>query len=276
MPTIAYLEADNQELFFWFFLAPDSKKAFITRAGVPYLASKFPWQIKVSSFFDLSQDPPDVNHPAFIDRWPFIDGATLDLNVQKDPSCVRAISNPHGVCNIVAAFSLAGDRWPGIRDDNLVILNPPFSRGPDRTSPGVHPDLKLVPLRPKSIRHDRTPGDLFKYLSRVPSRLPWRHVLKAMYKSSLYLPLSSLEHYVGRSKKKARVYLRGNDHLADMTALSPRTVRRTLTWLKSLHFIHLRKRGYPGEGNSIWELPFTLAHTFAWRRKPRSSKTYLL
>lgn len=276
MSTITYLEADNQDLYLWFFLNPDSKKAFITSQGVPYLATKFPWQIKVSSFFDLSQDPPLINYDAFTHRWPFIDGATLDLNVQKDPSSVRPRSNPHGICNIVAAFSLAGDRWPGIRDDNLVILNPPFSGDPDRSAPGAHPDLKLVPPRLKKVRHDRIPRDVVKYFSRVPSRLPWPLLLKAMYKQSRYLSFTWLKHYTGHSKNAGRFYLKGNKHLEHITGLNPSTIKRTLTWMKRQQILKLRHRGYPGEGNSIWELPFNLAHAFAWRRKPRSSKTYLL
>lgn len=276
MATIAYLEADNQEIYFLFFYNPDSLQVLIISDSVPYLIDKFPWNIDLSRLFDLTQDPPSIKLNAFIRRWPYLEGALIDVSSNKEPGAPPTPLNPHSVGNILVSCSLSNGRRPAIRDDNLVILKPSSKPSPDASPPGGIRHLKLVPKVPKEPRHDRPPSDLVNYISKVPTRLSWRPVLKAMYKQSRYLSFTWLKHYTGHSKRSGRFYLKGNKHLEDMTGLSDTTITKILTWLKENHFLYLRKQGFKGEGNSIWELPFTLAHTFAWRRKPRSSKTYLL
>jgi len=103
----------------------------------------------------------------------------------------------------------------------------------------------------------------------------WQPVLKAMYKRSKYLDRKRLTHYTGHHDRQGRFYLKGNESLATALGVSQETVKRVLSWLKKHGIIKLRHRGYPGEGNSIWELPFNLAHVFAWSRESSRLKTYL-
>ena len=136
------------------------------------------------------------------------------------------------------------------------------------------PKLSIVPDkvdRPSGKkRHDEGVREVLKYFSKYRTRLGWQPVVKAMYKNSKYLDIKVLANYTGHYNRKVRVYLKGNEFLEDSLGVSERTVKRALAWLKLNKVIYLRHRGYPGEGYSIWELPFNLKHVMGWKRKHKS------
>lgn len=133
------------------------------------------------------------------------------------------------------------------------------------------PKLSIVPDKvdwpSRKKRHGKPARDVLKYFSQDATRLGWQPVVKAMYKNSKYLDIKVLAHYTGHYNRKGRFYLKGNEFLADSLGVSERTVNRALAWLKLNKVIFLRHRGYPGEGYSIWELPFNFKHVKAWKRK---------
>lgn len=169
-------------------------------------------------------------------------------------------SGPDGTGDI--AMVVITQPWPP-QDPALLALEPPYQK---------RPHLHLVkpkkhPLLPK-VSHNKAPKDVLKYFSNIPTRLTWQPVLNAMYKRSKFLESKRLTQYTGHSNRHGRFYLKGNQALADALGITARHLSNILTWLASHCLIKLRHRGYPGEGNSIWELPFNLAHVFSWRREP--------
>ncbi len=136
------------------------------------------------------------------------------------------------------------------------------------------PKLSIVPDkvdRPSGKkRHDEGVREVLKYFSKYPTRLGWQPVVKAMYKNSRYMYIKELANYTGHYNRKGRFYLKGNEFLEDSLGVTDRTVKRALAWMKLNKVIYLRHRGYPGEGYSIWELPFNLKHVMGWKRKHKS------
>jgi len=165
----------------------------------------------------------------------------------------------------------------GTGDIAMVVITQPWPPQYPRTraiaGPGEHqaPHLQLVPDKkkaPRKVRHDKAPKDVLKYFSHIPTGLTWQPAFKKIYKLSKFLESKLLTHYTGHYNHQVRVYLKGNKALADALGISPWSLSHILSWMKSHGLIRLRHRGYPGEGNSIWELPFNLAHVFAWLRDP--------
>lgn len=165
----------------------------------------------------------------------------------------------------------------GMGDIGAIVITWPLDDedpGPvSHFSPG-HKQAKVIEIRPeiskrpKKIRHNKPPEDVVKYFTRVQTGLSWQLVYKAMYKRSRRVHTSKLNHYTGKHHRWIRGYLKGNKFLADVAGMSPWSLSHTLTWMKAQGMINLLHRGYPEEGNSIWELPVNLAHVFAWLRDP--------
>ena len=155
-----------------------------------------------------------------------------------------------------------------------------YSDAPGATPKKTQPPLRIVPKKKPSAdskdRHDKAPQDVLKYFAYLKNKHQFIKVLLIMYKLSIRIDLRKLSHYRGHHSKKARVYLLGHDVLVERTALSDRSVKRAIRLMKDDCIIKHRGGGLKGQGNAILEVPFDLAHVFAWRRKPRKSKTYLL
>jgi len=146
---------------------------------------------------------------------------------------------------------------------------------PEEKRPHLHIVKSQKQQAPPKVRRNKAPKDVLKYFSKYETRLTWQPVLKYMYKRSKYLERKRLTHYTGHYNRQGRFYLKGNESMATSLGMSPWSLSHTLSWMKKQSLIYLRKRGYPGEGNSIWELPFNLAHVFAWSRESPRLKTYL-
>jgi hypothetical protein len=227
-----------------------------------------------------------------LEMMPGVDPSTIKFTVYGKE---RSKGEPMlwgGIGFILVWAVVRADCWPVIEDGRLKILKRGESGAmelPDggTLNGGVTPerkaekkaetkkaDLRLVPDkvdRPsRKKRHGKPARDVLKYFSKDRTRLGWQPVVKAMYKNSKYLDIKVLANYTGHYNRKVRVYLKGNEFLEDSLGVSERTVKRALAWLKLNKVIYLRKRGFPGEGNSIWELPFNMGHVKGWKRKHKS------
>lgn len=162
-----------------------------------------------------------------------------------------------------------------IRDDKLIIYDP--AKYNPEPLPDDYRHQKTTSSSPagKKKRRQKTPRDVLKYFSHITTRLTWEPVFKEMNKRSKYLDRKALNHYTGHYNRKGRFYLKGNESLATALGMGHDVLSRTLSWMKAQGLIRLRHRGYPGEGNSIWELPLNISHVFAWLREPPGQKTYL-
>ena len=117
-------------------------------------------------------------------------------------------------------------------------------------------------------RYNRPPRIVLKYAKAIRIGEEWKRFYAVMYARSWFGPLNQAGGYAGKSSRKGRYFTLGNEELAKATGLSLRTISTYLMNLKKNKLILQHKRGWPGEGPSIWELPFDLDHVFAWRRKP--------
>ena len=127
--------------------------------------------------------------------------------------------------------------------------------------------VHLPALERRPDRHDRPPRDVLKYHKAAQIGETWQRLLKVMYEKSWYGPLSDVGGYAGKSRKLGRYYTQGNAELQRSTGMCSKTVTRYLIKMKAKKIILQHKRGWPGEKCSIWELPFSLEHFFAWKRR---------
>lgn len=122
-----------------------------------------------------------------------------------------------------------------------------------------------------TIHHNRPPRDVMKYIGKVIDGEDWKATVYQAYKMSWYGPPNEIGGYVGKSRRKGRYYTRGNEELARATGLSEKTIDRHFVRLDKEKIFFRHKRGFPGQGCSVWELPFSVGHIKAWRRRPKGS-----
>lgn len=152
MQNIAQDEHRCQEIFFMFYFSPPSIQAFMLFNGRLVKVPGFKCQYNPDYLFDLSQDPPVINYPSFINRWPFLKDATFDLIVTKYPDSLPRPGNPHGFANLMAGFVLPGGLTPSVENYQPQDLNPQPSPAPEEKRPPLHvvkPKPKLKQGRPR-------------------------------------------------------------------------------------------------------------------------------
>jgi len=250
------------------------------------------WNVKLDYEWSMTGEMRVGYFTELLEMLPGVDASTIKFTVCGKERSKREPILWGGIGFIMVWALLRADYWPVIEDGRLKILKRGVLRAmelpdgctlnggvtperkADKKAETKKPKLHIVPKhgdrKKKRVKRRKSPRDVLKYFSQDRTRLGWPAVVKAMYKKSRYLDLKYLAHYTGRHNRKARVYLKGNEFLADSLGVTERTVERALAWLKLHKVIYLRKRGYPGEGNSIWELPFNLKHVKAWKRKHKS------
>ncbi|MBA7630567.1 hypothetical protein ES703_38090 [subsurface metagenome] len=137
--------------------------------------------------------------------------------------------------------------------------------------PGPGPgEKKAVATAPKKRakvkRLNVAPADVVKYFRKEQPLISWEPVLRAMYFVSWY-----------DAVKRRRIFNRGVEWLAAWSGFSERQVRTVLARMKVRRvkekkrlavkgIIKLRRRGWPGEGCSPWELPCNMGLVMRWRR----------
>jgi hypothetical protein len=132
--------------------------------------------------------------------------------------------------------------------------------------------VELPGVNRSTEKHNRPPRIVLKYAKAIKNVEDWKRVYALMYAGSVFGPLNTVWGYAGKSARKGRYYAQGNEELTRLSCLSMRTISTCLMKMKKDKLILLHKRGWPGEKCSIWELPFSLDHVFAWRRKPSSGR----
>jgi len=177
---------------------------------------------------------------------------------------------------------------PVIEDDRLKIRVPcgtesrdlpKGSRAQGSVTPEPEPDfipgrkkghltvVKAVPEpKRKARKGKRPPKDIVKYFRKEEPALGWPAMLRAMYRESWWDRV-----------KRRRIFNKGVEWLAERCGLSVTQVRRILLRMKVRRvetergtrvkgIIKLRRRGWPGEGASPWELPCNMGLVMRWRR----------
>ena len=139
----------------------------------------------------------------------------------------------------------------------------PEKRRQDR---GVVPGkkAKVIPL-PK--RH-RTPGDTVKYLRTMGVKKSSEVIFRATHRGSWFSHSSKLWVWHEPKSRFGRWFTGGLKGLVDMTGYHMNTVSEGLKDLEAAGVIKKRHHGFPGQGNTIWELALDMRHVNAWKRKP--------
>ncbi|MBA7652729.1 hypothetical protein ES703_60568 [subsurface metagenome] len=241
------------------------------------------------------------DHPLRIDILPGL----LELMNNVDHSSIRFTIQGHegspwapfgwDDINFIAVYALLQENcFPFIEDDKLVIkmreesetrgftdgYTPHGGGKPERKAKKEterkKPDLYIVHEEKGKViklkKRHQTPKDLLKLLKTERAKKSSVLVFKAIDKAFWYSHSTKLWMWHEPKHRFGRWFTGGNESLMNMTGLSRWTVSDALAELKAVGVIYLRHRGYPGEGNSIWELAFDMNHVNAWKRKPKGSK----
>ena len=154
-------------------------------------------------------------------------------------------------------------------------LDLPVIPGPD-SRPKTRPPLKLVPdPKPAKVtKRKKTlpPVDVLKYFERIDTKTSWQVTLKPMYAQSKYGDIKKIPFNSHRRSHMGRYYALGSKNLATATGQDINTITNHLKFMRENEIIKRRRQGWPGEGNSIYELPHNMDHVMAWKKKPRARK----
>lgn len=158
---------------------------------------------------------------------------------------------------------------------------------PEQEAPPAEERPRVRKRKRKTPTRTKIPPDILgKHEPRGPEGSV-RVVLQAWYRYSSVKRYQDLKHYTGDREGWGLFYLKGNEHLARVTGLSTRTIKRALAMLRiggegwskrgpggsnprrkkarSLGLVYIRKRGWPDEGFSIIELPRNKRHVHVLR-----------
>jgi hypothetical protein len=286
MYTISNQNLGCQELIHFFHLDHNVYESYIKSPGLPPTPFALAREIVLDNFLLVknwepgqklpdgalwirSDNVPDGSLrvfalPSFFDLVPFAKDQSKVATIVHNPDTA---TSPNVLGN--ASLVVITHPWPPLLPDETDL-------GAQADQSQEFSDLpfqKVTSLR--IVKCNRAPQDVLKYFSQLPTKLTWQPVLKAMYKHSRFISRKRLTHFTGHYDKMGRFYLKGNNFLASAVGMGRPHISPILSWMNSHSLIKLRHRGYPGEGNSIWELPFNLPHVFAWIRDPKLKKTYL-
>lgn len=133
------------------------------------------------------------------------------------------------------------------------------------------PNLYIVPKKDggkkKKKRSPTVPKDIKQYGHENYSRGEWERILRGLHKHSMYKKRREDKHYPGKSKRKNRQYVFGQEWLADKLGLSRWTVGRWFERFEDDGLIYCPYRGYMDRGASIIELAYTEGHRRKNKRK---------
>lgn len=153
-------------------------------------------------------------------------------------------------------------------------LTPVTPKPKQKPEPVKYPPLRVVP-DPKPSKPDRrkkkkAPPDVLNYFSWLAPKSSWEVVFKAMYKEGFYEDIKKNKFYQGKHSHLGRFYTWGIKRLVAVTGLSDKTIKKCLALMLKNNIIRRWKGGFPGQGNSFYELPKDLSHVMAWKRKPKT------
>ena len=139
--------------------------------------------------------------------------------------------------------------------------------------PGEKKAVATAPKKSGKVRRLKVaPRDCVKYAKEKGAKKSSVVIFRALYRGSWWSNSSKLWVWHEPKHRNGRWNTGGVDGVVDRTGFAERTVKRGLKELRDAGVIYLRHRGYPGEGNSIYELPKKKPHVMAWKRKPKRPK----
>ena len=95
----------------------------------------------------------------------------------------------------------------------------------------------------------------------------WKRILRGLNKFCLYRERREDKHYPGKSERKNRQYVYGQQWLADKLGITRRNVRKWLYRFEADGVIYYPYKGYRGRGASICELAYCEGHRRMNKRK---------
>ncbi len=150
----------------------------------------------------------------------------------------------------------------------------PASEPGQKPKPKTYPPLRVVSdpetFKPDRRKKKKAPPDVLKYISRLAPKSKWRTALKTLYNQSWYGDIIKNKYYQGKNSHIGRYYTLGIDRLVNVSGQSEITIKRNLALMLKHNIIRRWKGGYPGQGNSIYELPLNMSHVMSWIRKHKT------
>lgn len=267
MSKIAYDGSPSQELFIQFLIDPDSMYAGLLFQGLLVNAPAFKSSFNRSEFFDLSQDPLVLDADAFVKKWPWLKNSTNDINIIKYPDTESRPGNPHNIAQIMLCFVLSPGVLARVRDGQLYTLTQCTPDPPVANQPHLH----LVPPRKKpalpKASLDKVPQDV---LDKINAKHPSQSFL-AVYSYRFRLSWCGSSAYLfnwhEKEHRDSRWSHQGIKSISKSLGLGERTIKRADAWLLHFNFMYRIHRGYPGEGNSEYELPKDMSTVKVFRHK---------
>ena len=180
-------------------------------------------------------------------------------------------------------------KWTALELTDRITDPQESTQGPQLQTPHLYvvPQPEK-PTRKYAKRHP-LPNDLDAYISAREHRASVIVAYRAMYRDMKPLSYGYLQHYTGKRSGWGFFYVKGSDHLEQVTAYSARSIAYAIHTLKvpdhatldavrkgllprsvldEYHWlIRIRHQGFHGEGFSIIELAKNMRHVYAWKRE---------
>jgi len=175
--------------------------------------------------------------------------------------------NPHGVTKkkglkrgdpgFYKEWTGSGSGYP---DETEIQHQEPT---PKEKEPGPKTKARVLPF-PK---HRKVPQEIWEWCKEHYGQGEWKRILRALHKYSLYRKRNEDKYYPGKSERKNRGYVWGQQWIADKLGVHRNTIQRWFERFEADGVIYYPYKGFKGRGASIIELAFTEAHRRMNKRK---------
>ena len=161
-------------------------------------------------------------------------------------------------------------------DDNLTtVYRGPgaedWNRREEKKDESKKPDLYIVPkqddAKKKKKRFKTVPTKIMQYAEKNYQRGEWKRILRGLHKWSIYRERCEDKHYPGKSERKNRQYVWGQEWLAGKLDYHRNTINNWFKRFEADGIIYIPYRGYMDRGASIIELAYTEGHRRKNKRK---------
>lgn len=145
-----------------------------------------------------------------------------------------------------------------------------YKTEPTKPQPEPKPKTKAKVIRfPKYYAPTK---DVVEYCKKIYGRGEWRKILKALHRYARYRKRRTDKFYPGKSERKNRQYVYGQEFLARKCGLTRRNIRKWLYRFEDDGVIYYPYVGFRGRGASICELAFCVGHMKVNKRNTRARK----
>ena len=220
--------------------------------------------------------------PEVLELMPGVDLSTIDVRIYGKKKAKREPLRFYDIEFIIISAEVE-DKTKTYDRYGQIINNEKSKDGAERSpqvygGPGVEdwdrhqnkkdeskkPDLYIVPKpgdrKKKAKRRPQVPKEIMQFSNDHYARGEWKRILRGVHKFSIYRARKEDKHYPGKSKRKNRQYVFGQEWLADKLGLSRWTVGRWFERFEDDGLIYCPYRGYMDRGASIIELAYTEGH----------------